>query len=709
MRDKRGIVVLRRFLVLILGMLVGAGWLWHFATNRLQPAKELHDKTCTVTVISAGYGTDTEYGTAFEGELEISDRTYRAYIYLNEKRTIAPGDSVTGGFRFRFTAIGEDATYHRGKGIFLLAYQSGEIIYADGDSRELSYFPVVLRQKLLDQLDILFPEDTVGIARGLLLGDSSKIDYETDTALQLSGIRHVIAVSGLHVSILFLLIYVLMGKRTDFTALIGLPVLFLFSAVAGETPSITRACIMQIWMILALKLRRDYDAPTALAVAVLVILGGNPMAATSVSFQLSAGSVAGILLFSGRVQAWLMDKKRLGRWKRKTLISKLSRWAAASISVSLGASVTTAPLTAYYFGTVSVISVLTNLLTLWVITFIFYGILLACALGVFSVSAGAVVANVVSWLIRYVTAVAKGLSRLPVAAVYTVSSYAVAWLVFCYVAFAIFCLSRKKAPMLLAFYVTVSLCIALGLSWTEPLLHTFRATAVDVGQGQCILLQSRGNTYMVDCGGSDPETAADTAAEVLLSQGIARLDGLILTHYDADHAAGVQYLLQRIEVDAVYLPDVPDESGTRETVASSAEPGAVFWVSKDQQLSENGIVLSMFVAENGTSDNESSLCVLFQAGDYDILITGDRSISGERELLLTAALPELDVLVAGHHGSKHSTGALLLEATKPKYVLISVGQDNRYGHPNAEVLGRLEQYGCKVFRTDLHGTIMIER
>ena len=106
------------------------------------------------------------------------------------------------------------------------------------------------------------------------------------------------------------------------------------------------------------------------------------------------------------------------------------------------------------------------------------------------------------------------------------------------------------------------------------------------------------------------------------------------------------------------------------------------------------------------SDNESGLCVLFQMENCAILITGDRNAFAERMLLRNIEIPDLDVLVVGHHGSKYSTGKELLEATKPETAIISVGENNPYGHPAQETLDRLIEFGCKVYRTDLHGTII---
>ena len=123
-------------------------------------------------------------------------------------------------------------------------------------------------------------------------------------------------------------------------------------------------------------------------------------------------------------------------------------------------------------------------------------------------------------------------------------------------------------------------------------------------------------------------------------------------------------------------------------------------------LSFGETTLTLIPSVFAAGDNESGLCVLFQTKNYDILITGDRSISGEWELLQHMDLPELELLVVGHHGSRHSTGEELLAAAKPAVAVISVSANNYYGHPTQEVLDRLNSYGCLVYRTDRDGTVI---
>jgi competence protein ComEC len=235
-----------------------------------------------------------------------------------------------------------------------------------------------------------------------------------------------------------------------------------------------------------------------------------------------------------------------------------------------------------------------------------------------------------------------------------------------------------------------------------------RVTVLNVGQGQSLILQSKGKNFLVDCGGDDPQIAADLAAETLLSMGIYRLDGIILTHYDSDHAAGIPYLMSRMSADYVYLPEPCEDEDIKRSILESAGNAAVF-VQEDIHLAWEQTTLSIFSPVFQFDDNESGLSVLFRGENCDILITGDLGITGEDKLVMDKGIPKLTALVAGHHGSSYSTGGSLLAATEPDYVFISVGENNRYGHPTQQVLERLEQYGCTVYRTDLDGTIVFRR
>ena len=695
---------LRCAAAVFLGCAVGFLWFQIYSGSYLSRVCLYDGNVCNINARCTDYGYETDYGTAVEVITEIGGKPVRMKVYLDEAREANPGDLLSGEFRFRVTTPdGSNApTAHQGRGIFLLAYQEGNVEIQLPQQRPAWVFAAQLRHRLLEILDFHFPEDTASFAKALLLGDRTGIDYETNTNFKLAGISHIIAVSGLHVTILFTLINILCLKRRWMTALFGIPALVLFAAAAGFSPSITRACIMQCLMIAATALNREYDGPTELAFSCLVMLLVNPLVITSVSFQLSVGCMIGIFLFSRRISGYLAEQYR----KRKKRFRKIGQWIIGSVAVTLSAMITTTPLVAYYFGTISLVGIVTNLLTLWVISFIFYGIILVCILAAFWNPAASAVAAVVAWPIRYVLTVSKLLASFPLSAVYTTSLYIVIWLVFCYILLAEFLLSKTKKPVTLVCCMVIGLCVALTASWLETSTDDAVFTALDVGQGQCILLQSEGKTYMVDCGGSDGETVADLAAEYLLSRGVFRLDGLILTHFDKDHSSGAAYLLTRIPADLLIVPDCRDEEGILQQLIPLVPEHIK--VRDNISLSYGTTQFSIFGPVVPDSGNESSLAILFQRENCDILVTGDRSGFGERVLLKTANIPQLDILVAGHHGAADASCQELLDATRPETVVISVGE-NFFGHPAKDVLDRFSAIGAAVFRTDQQGTIIRRR
>lgn len=696
----------KRAAIVLFGMAVGLLWFDIYCSLYLDDAVSLDGETVTVTAQCTDYGYETDYGTAVDATVYLDGKWYRAKLYLNGNADLAPGDHLRGDFCMRVTTPGgvEDATYHQGKGIFLLGYQRSDVQQVSATKSPWYLYPARLRRQISGMLEQFLPADTAGFAKALLLGDRTDIDYETNTAFKISGISHIIAVSGLHVSIVFAMIHALCLKRRLPTVIFGSTLTLLFAAVAGFSPSVTRAALMQVLMLAAMLFDKEYDGPTELAFSALVMLVANPLVITSVSFQLSVGCIVGIFLFRESIARWILEKLERGKKNRFT---RVKHWFSDSVSVTLSATLVTTPLVAYYFGAVSLVGIVTNLLVLWAVTFIFYGLILTCALGALTPAAGGFLAGLVSALISYVLTVAKVLAKIPLAAVYTRSLYMVLWLMFVYVLLAAFLLSKKRRPGLLAGCAAVGFCLALAASWAEPMTDECRMTVLDVGQGQSIILQSEGKSYLVDCGGSYDTDAADLAAETLMSQGIFRLDGIILTHFDRDHSGGLAYLLTRMPTDALFLPDAQDPNEVGKDLETLTD-GTVVRVCEDLILEYGDTDLTIFAPALTNSGNESSLAVLFQAGNCDILITGDRSGFGERMLLRQTELPELEILVAGHHGSKNSTCDELLSATRPAIVAISVG-DNSYGHPSDEVLARLNKYGCLVYRTDRDGNLIFRR
>lgn len=686
----------RRPALILLGCTLGVCWYGFFQQEYLSVPASMDGKTETVTIRTTDFSRETDYGFSVEGRLTLDGKNYPVRVYLDDGEALLPGALITGPFRFRVTApVETPVSYLSGESVFLVARQEDEIAVTTDPETSWQDRIACLRQWLKDALKACFPEEAFPFAQALLLGDTSEIDYETDTDFKVSGIRHVIAVSGLHVSILVALLSAVTFRKRFLTVPVGLAVLFAFACLAGFSPSVSRACLMSGLLLLGLLFNREYDGATALSFAVLTMLLGNPLVIGSVSFQLSVASVAGIFLLDPRLRPWLTEllPDPVGvKWKQR-----LVRWFSTSVSISLSAMFFTTPLCAYYFGMVSLVGVMTNLLALWVVSGIFYGIMLVCLVYGLWMPGAVVLGKIVAWPIRYVLGVAHIMAEIPLAAVYTESIYIVFWLIFVYILLIVFFFSRYKKVKQLLCCGVLGLCVALLASWAEP--ADTAVAVLDVGQGQCIVLQSAGKTWMVDCGGDVDSETADLAAAYLLSRGITRLDGLILTHLDRDHAGGVENLLTRMDTELLILPAEYSTLAVERTI----------YAAENLCLEAGGTTITVYTPTFPGTSNEKSLCVLFDTEKCDILITGDRDGFGERRLLRNAKIPDVDVLIAGHHGSKNSTCEELLHAVSPEIVCISAGKNNPFGHPAPELLRRLAEFGCAVYRTDLHGTVTIRR
>lgn len=691
-----------------LGMAVGFGWLGIYRMSHLELLKQVDGQTLSLTVEAASFPEDSRYSRVMEGTTEISGKRFRMQIYLDDGDTvISPGDKLEGDFRLRVTAPGglKDSTYYQGRGIALIASQKGELRVHPAQKKTLVQKAVVMEYSIQKTISKLFPEDVAPFVKALLLGDTSNLDYRTDSALRISGIRHVAAVSGLHVGVLFGFVVLILGRRRFLTPIVSTFVLFFFAAAVGFTPSVTRACLMTCIMGIALMTQREYDAPNALALAALLMLLYNPFLAVSVSFQLSVCSVAGILLCSSRLYRWI--RGFFPAFPGQSVPGRLTRWASMSVSVTVGAMVFTVPLSAYYFKNVSLIGILTNFLTIWIISGIFVGIAVLCAVGTFFPAIGTFGASVLAWPIRYVLWIARTLARFPLAAVYTESKWIVCWLVFCYVLLTVFLMLGRKKPWRYLCLGTAGLVLAVSVSWIQPRLDACRLTVVSVGEGQCILLQSRGERFLIDCGGNSDSNAADSAMAALLSQGVFRLDGIVLTHYDRDHTGALLNLLNWVDATQAYFPDTEDRGYAEQFREETDIP--VQKISDNTKIPLGSGTITLFSPGTLKTENENCMCVLFETENCVILITGDRGKSGETHLVREQVLPDVNILIAGHHGSKHSTNDVLLDAVLPETVIISCGAGNSYGHPAPEMLERLTARSCEILRTDTMGTITLRR
>lgn len=706
----------RRMAALVLASGVAFGVFYQTLYDFLwvDPVRPLVGTEQVVTVTLSDYAQEYTYGAKVTALLDVgAPRPVKVQLYGDETLlSCAPGDRVTTNASLRSAQMIHEkkVTSFTAKGMHLLLYAKGDMSIEPVGRPALAYLPLSFNRLLQEKIAQLYEGDARILMTALLTGTRTEFDDTLYSQLSETGVTHVTAVSGMHCTFLFGMVRLLVKNRRK-AALVGIPLLFFFMLMVGAAPSVTRACIMIALLSAAPLLHRENDSVTTMSAALLLILLGNPYAAASIGLQLSFLSVAGILLFSNRIYGVLSGRCRAGAAKRQSAVWCLV-WSALSTTVS--ASLFTLPLVAYYFDCVSLISPLTNLLCLWAVSFSFYVGILSLLVGFVYLPVAAILAIPATAALDYFMAVVRLFAQIPYHAVYTSNAYLPGWIVYVYLMLAVVLLEKKRClrTAVLAAALSVS---TLGAVVALPVLASgsarMTASVLNVGQGESVFFVSGGSSALVDCGSSNSWiNAGSVAANQINTVGQTALTYLILTHYHADHANGIETLLSRVSVKYLVIPEVhgAEEQALQAEVLAVAKAYSIptLRLAEETELSLGEAVLTLYPPLGAGGINEEGLSLLCSCQDFDMLVTGDMDSETEALLLQTANLPDLEVLVAGHHGSKHSSSAAFLEATAPEVTVISVG-DNSYGHPAPETLQRLEEAGAEVRRTDRGGTISI--
>ena len=704
----------RRAAIACLGLGVGLLWCWGYRIAFLRGADELDGATKTTTLFVAADPEPTAYGGKVEVLARESGRTYRALLYLDDAGAdLLPGDAVTAEVRFRRcgdSEIGEEQVYDAANGVLFRLSPRSAITVTRPDRLPPRWWPALFSHRLKAAIRAAFPSSTAPFVTALLTGDRSGQSYREGNEMSLIGIRHCIAVSGMHLAILIGAVMLFFRPRRKLCALIGLPLCWFFALAVGMTPSVVRAAVMMSFLLLAPLLKRENDTPTSLLAALFLILLPNPRAIASASLQLSFLAVAGLLLFSGRVYRFLTGWTGRARRPELCRAEAVFRALTAPFAASLAVLPLTLPLSAYYFGMVSVISPVSAALLMPAVTACFAAALAASLLATVSLSAGAVLAVPVSWLARLILGATSLLARVPFAAVYTSNGYMVIFLLCAYAVVWLLILGRGKRPAAAAICCLPAVfAVCLFLASREYRSAPLSVTALNVGQGQSVYFESHGVNALYDCGGNEGN-AGETAARFLSSIGRRGLDFLLVSHYDGDHTDGVAQLLSRVRVKELLLPDTADDSGMRGALIAAAKQAGteVRLIGADTELPFGAGTVTLYAAEPGETGNDASLAARCSADGFDALLTGDLSTAGGKYLLKHHDLSGTEVLVAGHHGARTSTGEALLAEAAPGIVLISVGE-NSYGHPNPGTIARIQARGAEILRTDRCGNITVRR
>lgn len=707
----RGRKYFRRGLLLLLSLAVSLAYFVGYDHLVRQPIEDRCGAASDFAATVCDWPQATERGAKITVELEGYHRA-RAVLYGEAELLAArPGDTVTGTAQWQSAVHfnSDDVTHFNARGVYALLYGREDVRLSAGDGGALRWLPQQAGKAFREKVAAIWDDPRVsGFLTAELTGDKSAMDDGDYLAMQETGLAHLFAVSGLHCAFLVTLLALLISRRQRLLCAVTIPLLLFYMVMVGMSPSVVRACIMQIFLLIAPLFRRGSDPLTSLAAALLVILLCNPFAAASVSLQLSFSATLGMVLLSPRLY------KLLTGWykgKCRPLRTALC-FVAANLSATLSAVVFTAPLTAWYFRIFVLVAPLSSLLAVPAAGWSFMAAFVTVLLGFVWLPLASLL-GWISWaLVRYILWIANGMMSWRYHAVYFTNPYLIYWLLFLYAAF-IGCAATpdgKRKYLLASALSVLTLTAAIWVNRQDYQYGVLTALTLDVGQGESVILTSGGETALVDCGSSNSyKDPGGLAADTLHSMGVRELSAVVVTHYHADHTNGLYEVLRRIPVQTVYLPDIEDEYGVRERLVSLAEEkGAqVTYVTKETADTLGDTVLTIYPpVQSGGDLNELGLTALASAGDFDLLITGDMSGSTEKKLVETYALPDIEVLVVSHHGSRYSSNIRFLKAVMPEAAVISVG-DNNYGHPSEETLQRLLAVGADIWRTDQQGTIRI--
>jgi competence protein ComEC len=566
--------------------------------------------------------------------------------------------------------------------------------------------------------------------QALILGEQEGVRPDLRELFTVTGLGHVLSVSGLHVALVAWLSFALIKRvlslsyewalridlRKAAALFTSIPVVA-YTCLAGFQVPSQRSMMMVLAFLFSMILAREKDVWSTLALAALVVLAADPQSIFTISFQLSFLAVVGILWLAPGIFSLISFK---AYDIRKGVLYRFYGYFCGLASVTISAMLFLLPVTSFYFHRVSLVSLLANMTALPVmgVCILPLGLLAAACLPLSQALANSILA-VASW----------GLDRM--------MDYVDYWSGFSWTEVQVFrpnfmeillfygflfcLLSLKQLRWARVGFVLVLLILAGDITYWSYRTHfnpSLKVTYLDVGQGNAALIQFPGSERMLIDGGGFPGSDFDIGemviAPFLLRSKILRIDTLVMTHPEADHMNGLLYIAEHFRPREFWyngeqlefpsfreLMALLEAKGIRSRTAAELKEGREICGALVELLHPVGGPLSK-------KSNDNSLVMRISSGGTSFLFPGDLEAAGE-QLLISRSGSKLksDVLLVPHHGSRSSSSKPFLEAVTPKVCIISSGQGNPFGFPSHEILGRLGAQGCRILRVDEVGAIEV--
>jgi competence protein ComEC len=685
--------------------------------------------------------------TEIKLEPEWQDVSGTALLFVPRYPTYNYGDVLLVTGRLETPPQLDDFDY-RGylahQGIYsTVSYPEIEVLETGRGFKPLAWV-YAARNHLSQSLAKVLREPWASLAQAIVFGIRGNISSSVNADFSRTGTAHLLAISGLHLSILAGILLSagiwLFGRRRYIYIWLALGTIWLYAVITGMHPPVVRGATMASLFLTAELLGRQRSAITSLAFAAAIMVGISPQILWSASFQMSFMAMVGLILVTPFFQA--MGRKAVNATLGEDRPAvPVANTITDSFSVSVGAVIGVWPLVAYYFGIISFVSPPATFLTLPALPGIITTGALAGSLGLIALP----VAQVIGWLtwllLYYLLLVVKAFAALPLSSLQV--SYLnpnIVWAYYLTLGVALWLNShRRQASTLTTKPLTLAksgmnkmtdLVSKLPRKWGIPPLLTaailvsvaaatmpdnnLHVSFLDVGQGDAILIHKGNQQVLVDGGPSPQSITLELGKKMPFWDRTIEL--VVLTHPHPDHATGLVEVLNRYKVKQVLYPDLDYDSPTYDEwlnlIKEKDIKSTIAQAGQEIDLGDGVIIEVLNPQTPLLSDTESDidnngvvLRVSMEAVSF--LLTADIQQEAEFELIARRASLNSTVLKVAHHGSNASTTPEFLAVVNPGVAVISVGEDNPYGHPGDEVIARLEENVSSenIYRTDEQGTI----
>ena len=556
------------------------------------------------------------------------------------------------------------------------------------------------------QLNRVMPAKDAAILAGMTLGGYDGIDEDTVRNFSTTGIVHILSVSGSHVALLIGFVLSLtrtLHVRKKFALLIAAVTVIGYCLICGFSPPVMRSALMGMAMLIGLVLQRNEDSGAVLAFVAISMLCYRPMWVFDIGFQLSFASTAGLIYLFPAIKA--------------LLASYLPKYAADALAVTIAAQLAVLPLLVHYFHQLSISSLAANLIVVPVVEFIVLLTMAGLFLCFIVQPLGIILLMLASLLLGPALIVTNSIANWPFASIIIARTPFVTALIYYLLLVCLFrfwpltSLTDYERKIVIALTCLAILLPGLTMHFAR---QPFTVYFIDVGQGDAALIITEDKkTILVDTGGlrGNYDTGERIILPFLRYLGINRLDVLALSHGHHDHAGGAAAVARSMPIDCILLPREEPSQDVAALLNFVKNKSQIKQLATGQQYNLGNCKIEIIEAplasslEEKHNENESSAIMKITDKDKSVVFTGDAN--EEEEIAAAAAYIKADVLKVSHHGSKTSSSYEFLQAVHPGVAVISVGADNKFGHPAPGTLEKLQAIGAKVLRTDQAGNIKV--